>query len=188
MDQAATLAETPRLSPIDRPPTLLVWLTFLVFRAMLGKVIMPARVLYTRMPSLVLPMLGMYRLIAWGTSLDPRLVELVQLRVSLRNGCAFCSDVHAHGARRRGVDPRQAQEGSALSPAFRAALAYVDAVRPDGAPDDASFAEARRHFSERALVELTWLAAFTGYLNAMAKAVGIGSDGFCTPQDRPPPA
>jgi len=71
---------------------------------------------------------------------------------------------------------------SALYAARRVALAYVNEVRPDTTPSDEGFAVLQRHFDERHIVELTWLASFTGYLNGMAKALGIGSDGFCSTQ------
>lgn len=187
MDTSTLPSPAPRLAPIDRPPTLLARLLWWLYRRMLGRVIMPARVLFTRMPRLVLPTMLMYRLLENRTSLDPVLVELVQLRVSLRNGCSFCSDLHRYVAEQRGrsqslLAALVEEQPAGLSPAFSAALAYVDAIRADGAPSDQAFAELRRHFDERAVVELTWLAAFTGYLNAMAKAVGIGSEGFCAAQ------
>ncbi len=175
----------PRLSPIDRPRSLLVWLLARAFRFMLGRVIMPARVIYPRMPKLALPMIGMYRILGSGLHLEPALVDLVQLHVSARNGCTFCMDLHRHVAQDRGLTRAQLhaagvdQDTSALPTMYRVALAYVDEVRPDGKPSDEVFAALQRVFDERQIVELTWLAAFTGYLNALAKALDIGSDGFC---------
>ena len=45
----------PRLAPIDRAPSLLVRLLARVFRWKLGKVMTPLRVIYARMPRMVLP-------------------------------------------------------------------------------------------------------------------------------------
>jgi alkylhydroperoxidase family enzyme len=45
-------------------------------------------------------------------------------------------------------------------------------------PDEV-FAALRVHLSENEVVELTWLCAFTTYLNRLAVPLGIGSDGFC---------
>jgi alkylhydroperoxidase family enzyme len=45
--------------------------------------------------------------------------------------------------------------------------------------DDATFAELRRHFDERAIVEITWLAAVENYFNLINLPLGIESDGLC---------
>jgi len=145
----------------------------------------PARVIYPRMPRLLFPQLLMYRLAARGLSLSPLLVHRVHVRVSLRNGCAFCTDIHQALALRDGFahDDVAGLLGAAghvqLEPTTRAALAYVDELCATGAAADATLAELRACFTERQIVELTWLYAFTGYLNHLAKALRIGSDGFC---------
>jgi AhpD family alkylhydroperoxidase len=180
----------PRLAPIDRAPTLGVWLFSWFFRRLLGKVMMPARVIYTRMPRLLWPQLLLYRLAARGLSLPPLLVHRVMIRVSLRHGCAFCTDIHQAMAVREGYEARSCvlpleREGDLpLGSAERAALAYVDAMCAGGRVDDATFEGLRGHWNERQIVELTWLAAFTTYLNRMASALGIGSDDFCGALDQ----
>ena len=92
----------PYLAPLDKAPSLGVWVFFRLCRYLLGKVMTPARVIYARMPRLLIPQLLMYRLAARGLSLPPLLVHRVHVRVSLRNGCAFCTDVHQAMALRDG--------------------------------------------------------------------------------------
>jgi alkylhydroperoxidase family enzyme len=65
----------------------------------------------------------------------------------------------------------------------RAALRYVEEIARGGASDE-SFAALRACFSEREIVEITWLQAFTTYLIRMAQPLGIGSDGFCALQEQ----
>ena len=61
-----------------------------------------------------------------------------------------------------------------FSNAERAALGYVRAMARSGGPvTDDDFAWLADHFDERQIVEITWCAAFTGYLNAMAKALEL---------------
>jgi AhpD family alkylhydroperoxidase len=95
--------------------------------------------------------------------LDRALVELVSIRASQINGCAFCLAMHAPMAREAGVTQAKLDTLSAWreQPSFslreRAALAWTDAVTliADGqAPDDV-YAEARRQFGEKELVDLT---------------------------------
>lgn len=174
----------PRLAPIERPPTLLVRLLAWVFRYKLGKVMTPLKVVYNRMPRMVFPQLMMLNVVERGLALDPHLVALVQTRVSMTNGCSFCADLHEAYAARQGHARGQfsqldrfadsnlfdARERAALQFCVEAALGHVA---------DTTFASLRAHFDERAIVELTWLCAFTTYLNRLAVPLGIGSDGFC---------
>src|SRR5256885_17084602 len=94
---------------------------------------------------------------AAAPSLEPRLRELVNLRVSQINGCAFCLDMHSHALARMGVDARtlatvagwrEAQRF--FSPRERAALAWAEAVNavPQRAPSDADFGALREHFKD----------------------------------------
>lgn len=77
--------------------------------------------------------------------IDPSLLELVKLRASMLNGCAFCVDMHSTDAMKNGEDPRRLfavaawRESPFFGDAERAALALTDAVtRLDehGVPDD----------------------------------------------------
>jgi AhpD family alkylhydroperoxidase len=175
---------TPRLAPLDTASSLGVWLFFRLCRRLLGKVMTPARVIYARMPRLLFPQLLMFRL-ARGLSLPPLLVHRVQVRVSLRNGCAFCTDIHQAMALRDGFahDDLAALSSPGaelqLDPAHRAALQYTDELCANEHACDATFASLHASFTERQIVELTWLYAFTTYLNRLAGALRIGSDGFC---------
>lgn len=102
---------------------------------------------------------------AAGGALDARLRELVNLRISQINGCAFCIDMHWADLLRQGVDPRavNALPGWREAHRFfgerdRAALQWAEAVNaiPQRTPSDGEFTEARRHFSEAELAELTF--------------------------------
>jgi alkylhydroperoxidase family enzyme len=60
--------------------------------------------------------------------------------------------------------------------------------RSTGRVPDALFEALRAQLSEQKIVELTWLCAFTTYLNRLAVPLGVGSDGFCAllpPAQRP---
>lgn len=97
--------------------------------------------------------------------LDPRLAELVKIRASQINGCAFCLHMHARDARRAGESEERIylldawRESSLYDERERAALAWTDAltlVAETQAPDDA-YAALRAHFSEEEQVKLTLL-------------------------------
>jgi AhpD family alkylhydroperoxidase len=172
----------PRLAPLDRPRSLLLRLFHWLTRWRLGKEMMPARVIYTRFPTLLWRGLPLYHLMERGLSLEPSLRHLVEVRVSVLNGCTFCADLHrANAILASGSGaPLDAQPGDARQ---QAALRYVEEIA-QGAVSDAGFEQLRCAFSEREIVELTWLQAFITYLNRMAVPLGIGSDGFCELQAR----
>jgi AhpD family alkylhydroperoxidase len=93
--------------------------------------------------------------------LDPLLVELVQIRASQINHCAYCLDYHAADARRAGeTEDRLVQlaawrESSLFTARERAALGLTEAVTrlPGGVPD-AVWDEAARHFGEAELAQV----------------------------------
>lgn len=108
--------------------------------------------------------------------LDPVLRELVKLRASQLNGCAFCLDMHWTDAKAAGEsDARLAQLAAhAESPFFdareRAVLALTDAVtvlRPGGVPD-AVWAAAARHLEPEELAHVLWQIAAINAWNRIA--------------------
>ncbi|WP_042420548.1 carboxymuconolactone decarboxylase family protein [Streptacidiphilus anmyonensis] len=98
-----------------------------------------------------------------GGALDPTLRELVRMRASGLNGCAFCLDMHAHDALAHGESVQRLVTVSAWEEARhlftereQAALALTDAVTQlgeHGVPD-AVWNEAAARFDEKELVQL----------------------------------
>jgi len=114
-----------------------------------------------------------------GCGLDHKLIHLLKLRASQMNGCAYCIDMHSIDARAAGETEQRLYALNAWreTPFFddreRAALAWVEAVTLVAAshvPDDV-FEEAREHFSEQELVDLTYLAATINAWNRLAIAL-----------------
>jgi len=95
--------------------------------------------------------------------LDHKLLELVKLRASQINGCAWCMDMHSKELRAAGEDEQRLHLLSAwrecpfYTDRERAALAWTEALSllaQGNVPDDV-FALARAQFSEQDLVKLT---------------------------------
>jgi AhpD family alkylhydroperoxidase len=96
-------------------------------------------------------------------SLPPALIELVFLRASQINGCAFCLDLHYRRARRAGVPQAQLDtlpawpESPAFSEKERAALTWTESltrVSRHHVPDPV-WDTVRAHWTEREIVELS---------------------------------
>jgi AhpD family alkylhydroperoxidase len=95
--------------------------------------------------------------------LEVSLLDLVRLRASQINGCAYCLDMHAKDARASGETEQRLYALSAWedTPFFtdreRAALAWTEAVTllTEGHVSDETFAQVRPHFTDQELVSLT---------------------------------
>ncbi|GBG03062.1 alkyl hydroperoxide reductase AhpD [Azospira sp. I13] len=98
-----------------------------------------------------------------GCGLDLGLLELVRLRISQINGCAFCVAMHVPLARKYGLSEHQInltatwKESPVFSPRERAALAWAEAVTVIVAQEvpDAVYAEVQAHFSPEEIAKLT---------------------------------
>lgn len=94
--------------------------------------------------------------------LGARLAELVFMRVSQINGCAFCIDMHWRDLIKQGMDPRHInavagwREAPYFTPRERAALHWAEIMTaiPQRGPSDADFAALREHFTDEEIAEL----------------------------------
>ena len=108
--------------------------------------------------------------------LEPSLLELVKLRASQVNGCAFCVDMHAADARKGGETERRLyavpvwRETPFFTPRERAALAWTEAVTQistHGAPDELHAALSAQ-FTPREQMDLTLAISMINCWNRLA--------------------
>jgi len=116
--------------------------------------------------------------------LEPALIELVLMRVSQINGCAYCLDMHSKDARAAGETEQRLyllnawRETTLYSERERIALAWAEELTElasHEAVSDALYEQARQHFEEDALVDLTMLVvAINGFnrINIAARTIG----------------
>jgi len=107
-----------------------------------------------------------------NSGLDPKLLELVKMRTSQINGCAFCLDMHSKDARAMGETEQRLyalnawRETPFYTDRERAALAWTESltlVSTTGAPDSV-FEQVRQQFSDAELVSLTMaIVAINGW-------------------------
>ena len=122
------------------------------------------------------------------SGLPPSLTELVKMRASQINGCAFCLDMHSKDARKHGETEQRLyllsgwRESPLYTPAERAALAWTEAltrVAETHAPD-ADYRALREHFSDKEIVDLTILIGMINLWNRLAIGMryvhDVGSD------------
>jgi len=110
------------------------------------------------------------------SGLEHSLVELVKLRASYINGCAYCIDMHSKDALAAGETDQRIfavpvwRETPFFTPRERAALAFTEAVTriaDGGVPDDV-YEATRKQFSDEEIVNLTMAIATINVWNRLA--------------------
>ena len=124
---------------------------------------MSARIDYAKVaPGALRAMFGLEKYLH-GCGLEAPLLELVRMRTSQINGCAFCLDMHSKDARAAGETEQRLhllnawREAPFYTERERAALAWTEAltlVAENHVPDEV-YTEARQQFSEQELVNLS---------------------------------
>jgi AhpD family alkylhydroperoxidase len=120
------------------------------------------------------------------SGLEPSLLELVKMRASQINGCAYCLDMHSKDARARGETEQRLyvldawREAPFYTPRERAALAWTEAVTlvaQTHVPDE-TYEEVREHFDDKELVDLTLAVVTINGWNRLNIAFRVVAGGY----------
>ncbi|HET8607174.1 MAG TPA: carboxymuconolactone decarboxylase family protein [Gaiellaceae bacterium] len=139
-------------------------------------------------PAALEAMLGLEKAVH-ESSLEPELLELVKMRSSQLNGCAYCLDMHSKDALARGETPQRLhvlaawREAPFYSERERAALAWCEALTllPQTAAPDEVYAEVAARFDEQEIVALTLaIVAINGW-NRFAVGLRSPVGGYVSP-------
>ncbi len=111
-----------------------------------------------------------------GCGLEPSLLELVKMRASQINGCAYCLDMHSKDARAAGETEQRLytldawREAPFYTERERAALDWTEAVTrvADSHVPDAVYDRVKQHFNERELIDLTLAVVAINTWNRLA--------------------
>lgn len=133
-----------------------------------------------------------FSLLAHKSTIERKIQDLVNIRASQINGCAFCVDMHVKEATLRGERPLRLhhiaiwRESQLFEPRERAALAWTEALTtlpPGGVPQE-TYDRVRTELSEKELSDLTFSVmainawnrvsvAFTAVPGSLDKAYGL---------------
>ncbi|MEV6112950.1 carboxymuconolactone decarboxylase family protein [Streptomyces sp. NPDC052109] len=116
------------------------------------------------------------RATAAEAGLDRTLVELVNLRVSQINGCAYCLHLHTRAALRAGDTPDRLgvlaawRDTELFTPAERAALALAEATTAaaDADAQDTAYAAAREVLTDDQTAAVIWVAVTINAFNRVS--------------------
>jgi AhpD family alkylhydroperoxidase len=142
---------------------------------------MQARLNYAQAnPAALKAMMALENAVTAG-SIEKPLAELVRMRVSQMNGCAFCMDMHSHDMLSAGEIPQRIflLDGWRESPAYtdreRAALAWAEKLTalPGHHVADADYEALAPHFSDEETVDLTLLIVAINGWNRFGVGFGM---------------
>ncbi|NRR23916.1 MULTISPECIES: carboxymuconolactone decarboxylase family protein [Brevibacillus] len=118
-----------------------------------------------------------------GSGLDKKLIELIKIRASQINGCAFCMDRHTQDARKLGETEQRIyllsvwRESAVYTEAERAVLALTEAVTvitANGVSEEL-YQQVREHFDENQYVALIMAINTINCLNRIAISTGMSA-------------
>jgi uncharacterized peroxidase-related enzyme len=114
-----------------------------------------------------------------GRSLDRKLYELIYLRVSLINGCHYCTQHHVASSKRVGLTPEdwaalRAGDYSRFTAKEKAALVYVEKLtRTPHDVIDSDFVPLKKEFSDTEIVDLHLLTGLANLTNRFTDPLGL---------------
>jgi len=128
-------------------------------------------------PEMLKNFLGFYGSV--GKSLDRKLYELIYIRVSLINGCRYCTQHHVTSSKRVGLTPEdwaalKAGDYSRFEEKMRIALTYTEKLtRAPQSITDTDFAPLREEFSELEIVDIHLLTGLANLTNRFTAPLGL---------------
>lgn len=128
------------------------------------------------------------------SSLGHALLDLIFLRVSQLNGCAYCVDMHGHDLLKSGESLRRLnavavwREAPYFEERERAVLAWVEALTQlgNGPVPDSVYEPLKEHFNDKEIVELTYAVAVINAWNRIGVGFSLQPDDLSPqwPQER----
>jgi len=170
-----------RLTAIEHPKSLLLKIAYYLSKKQFGKVIAPLRYIYSRSIPALMTSMKIYKS-ENKLSLPKETRLLIRYYTSHLNDCSFCSNSAEFMTQKEHLELQQWKEfmnfrnSNNFSAKEKALLAYLEEVNFTKSATDETFNELKKHYSEKEIIEITWLNATENYYNLMAKPLGLTSD------------
>lgn len=170
-----------RLTAIEKPKGLVLKLAYYLSKKRFGKVLSVLKYIYSRSTPI---MMASYKIVTTEKKLS--LSEDIQLFIRYYtahlNDCPFCANTIEFRTAEQNLEFQQWKEfmnfrnSTKFTGKQKALLAYLEEVNLARTATDETFAELKRFFSEKEIVEITWTNATENCFNLMAKPLGLRSD------------
>jgi alkylhydroperoxidase family enzyme len=177
--------DEPLLYPIDEPTDPEIKQAFENMKQYFGKVMTPARVFNSRLPSDFLQFYTQISTLDQKLELPKETAMLIRQQVARINVCLFCIDSNRAATiwasmNQAKFDALDAYQTNPLfSEAERAALDYVTTLTRDKRADQRIFERLLAHYSERQICEIVYLVASEHVYNMTNIGLNIHSDLLC---------
>jgi AhpD family alkylhydroperoxidase len=170
-----------RLTAIEQPRGIILKLFYWFSKRQYGKVLAALKVIYARSKPILFASMKIL-------STDNKLSLPKQTRLLIRyftshlNQCRFCSNAMRYEAIKAGLDRAQLKDvlqfetSERFNEKERALLSYIREVTLHKTCSDTTFQNLSHYFSDKEIVEITWVNATENYFNLMAKPMGLESD------------
>lgn len=170
-----------RLTAIEHPKGIILKFFYWISRRQYGKVLSVLKVIYARSKPVLFASLKIL-------SADNKLSLPKQTRILIRfftsnlNNCRFCANAMRYQAYKAGMDRLQLKEvlQFATSDRFtekeKALLSYIKEVTLNKTSTNETFSNLMRFYSDKEIIEITWVNASENYFNLMAKPMELESD------------
>lgn len=157
-----------------------------------GKVLSPLKVAYVRLPLAFSFFSNKISQLERKLKLRRELALLIRHHVAQINSCSFCMDIGVALAIKDSEETEkfyylhEFMNSSLYSESEKTALLLAQELTLEKRISDATFARARKFYSDRELVEIVWLVSTEHYYNLMNLAFNIHSDNLCQLIKNPP--
>jgi alkylhydroperoxidase family enzyme len=172
-----------RLTPIASPRSLIMKIAYFVSKRMFGKVLSAFQVIYARSTPIFM-VANKIMSTQKKLTLDQHTKLLIGNFVSHLNDCPFCSNINEYLARKDDIEWKKIMElmnfrnCDLFSAKEKAILSYLEEVTLTRTATDECFNELKKYYTDKEIVEITWLNAVENYFNLQAKPLGLTSDGL----------
>ena len=173
------------LPPVEQPHGLINKIAYLLSKKQFGKVPTPVKVAYSRMPAAFGMFVGKISRLDKKLTLPAETQFLIREQVAHINVCEFCMDIGRYFVIKARMNEakfdalREYRTSPLFSEAERAALDYVTELTRNRSVTPETFERLRKHYSERAICEIVWLAASEHFYNITNLGLNIHSDMLC---------
>lgn len=174
-----------RIAPIEKPKGIFRRLMYFLLKKEYGKVIMPAKVIYSRYPKIGLLVKKLY-----AVEKSMKLVKepekfLIQNFVATINGCTFCMDISIRKSINKNIglekfsDLMDYESSDKYSNREKAVFKYLEEMTKNITVSDSTYSNLKKYCSDEEIIEVTYISASENYLNRLLKPLKIGSDELC---------
>lgn len=172
-----------RLTPIEKPGNILLKIAFYFSKKQFGKVLMVFKTIYARSTPVLKVTIKILQT-ENKLSIPKQLRHFIRYYTSHLNECPFCSDINSYTISKENEEIQEwkafmnFRKSDKFSEKEKALLAYLEEVNLTKNASDEVFTELKNNFTEKEIIEITWLNATENYFNLMAKPLHIASDGL----------